>query len=595
MPIKGLLGPLRYRQHRETLDSGQQMQESNSRKGWGLGRSCRALGRLFRDNAGNTLAIVGAALIPITAMIGSGVDISRAYMAKSRMQSACDAASLAARRVMKNDDLNDNVTDTGKEFFNFNFPQGLYETAAFEPVITKTGPGLINIDAETRIPTTVMRLFGFTTLPLEVSCEASLNFVNTDVVLVLDVTGSMADSVDGTPKIEALREAVLALYDELAPVQKQLQDQGLRLRYGIVPYSSTVNVGRLITAVDEDYITSSTPYQTRMAKYSTKSGSTYKFNSWVYQQSTFDTSSFKKDDGHITLATDTSGSTTSSKTYNLQDLATNVSGVAKKDFIWNGCIEERSTSNSIKDTSGFTIPSTAYDLNVNKIPEDDNTRWRPMLPEAIFDSSGWSWCAKTDSKGKCTDSRSSNAVAEVPADQGYSACPYESRRLQEWDRDDLDKYLDDLQPVGGTYHDIGMIWGARLISTGGIFADGCEEYNNMPCNRHIIFMTDGAQTAYCNVYSAYGLEQRDKRVIGNQTCSSSDQLARHQQRFKMICNAARGMDVSIWVVAFDTSLNANLKSCADNDSQTSTATKKDDLIKNFREIGNRIGALRLTQ
>ena len=39
-----------------------------------------------------------------------------------------------------------------------------------------------------------MRMFGFTTLPLNVTCDASLNFVNTDVMLVLDVTGSMADN-----------------------------------------------------------------------------------------------------------------------------------------------------------------------------------------------------------------------------------------------------------------------------------------------------------------------------------------------------------------------------------------------------------------
>jgi len=28
-----------------------------------------------------------------------------------------------------------------------------------------------------------MRLFGFTTLPLSVTCDASLNFVNTDIML----------------------------------------------------------------------------------------------------------------------------------------------------------------------------------------------------------------------------------------------------------------------------------------------------------------------------------------------------------------------------------------------------------------------------
>ena len=135
-------------------------------------------------------------------------------------------------------------------FFFFNYPQGLYGASRFNPAVSKPEAGVIRIAADARIPTVVMQMFGFSTLPVAVSCDASLNFVNTDIVLVLDVTGSMNDRVDGTRKIEALQDAVMALYDELAPIQAQLASQGLRLRYGVVPYSSTVNVGRLLYADD---------------------------------------------------------------------------------------------------------------------------------------------------------------------------------------------------------------------------------------------------------------------------------------------------------------------------------------------------------
>src|SRR3954471_11530074 len=87
--------------------------------------------RLARDSRGNTLAIVGAALVPLAGMIGSGVDMSRAYMAKTRLQSACDAAALAGRRVMTNDVMNDAVRDEARRFFNFNFRQNLYQTESF--------------------------------------------------------------------------------------------------------------------------------------------------------------------------------------------------------------------------------------------------------------------------------------------------------------------------------------------------------------------------------------------------------------------------------------------------------------------------------
>ena len=113
-----------------------------------------------------------------------------------------------------------------------------------------------------------MRIFGFTSLPLNVTCDASLNFVNTDVMLVLDVTGSMARESRTAPRrSSSLRDAVMALYDELAPVQTQLEANGLRLRYGVVPYSSTVNVGALIRAANPAYLADTVAYQSRVANF----------------------------------------------------------------------------------------------------------------------------------------------------------------------------------------------------------------------------------------------------------------------------------------------------------------------------------------
>ena len=42
--------------------------------------------RLGTDATGNTLAICAAALIPLTAAIGSGLDLSYAYMTRQRLQ-----------------------------------------------------------------------------------------------------------------------------------------------------------------------------------------------------------------------------------------------------------------------------------------------------------------------------------------------------------------------------------------------------------------------------------------------------------------------------------------------------------------------------
>ncbi len=72
----------------------------------------------------------------------------------------------------------------------------------------------------------------------------------------------------------------------------------------------------------------------------------------------------------------------------------------------------------------------------------------------------------------------------------------------------MQNYVNSLYSDGGTYHDIGMTWGARFISRRRIFgADNPSVFNDRPVNRYIIFMTDGILDTG-PLYTAYGLEKR---------------------------------------------------------------------------------------
>jgi hypothetical protein len=175
----------------------------------------------------------------------------------------------------------------------------------------------------------------------------------------------------------------------------------------------------------------------------------------------------------------------------------------------------------------------------------------------------------------------------------FYACPAAAVRLTAWTRTNMLNYVNALTPIGGTYHDIGMIWGARMLSSGGIFADSPDTYGGMPVTRHIIFLTDGQLAPNCNSYSSYGVEQNDMRVTGAGTCPN--QYDRHLQRFRMICNAAKSMNISIWVIALGTTLSQDMIDCASNANQASTNTDRASLIARFQQIGSQIGALRLTQ
>lgn len=536
--------------------------------------------QLARDTRGNALMITAMALFPLLAVIGSAVDMSVAYAAKTRLQGACDSAALAGRRVLRADTLSDLPTDPVRlevdKFLGFNFPQHMYRTTPFTPVVTKPSAGTVRVAASTHVPTTIMHLFGFRTLPISVTCEASQNFVNTDIVLVLDVTGSMtANIADGkggtTTRAQALRDAVMALYGELAPVQAKLEAANMRLRYGIVPYSSAVNVGHLLHASSAANIADSWTYQSRVTETVAWTGDKASceaysgtFDSaaatctlWVYKPVTFDTARFKTA-ASTAIPSRSNGSTST----------------------WNGCIEERRTTSSIAAGSSYTIPDQAFDLNIDLLASAaSGTTWGPHWPEVVYYGR------------KSTPSYA--ATAMTSRDSSWYACPSEAKRMTAWSKSDLQSYVDKLSFLGGTYHDVGMIWGVRLIANDGVFGDGEDSYNSMPVAKHIIFMTDGALAPNADSYGAYGVENLDQRVTAS--AAASGQLGRDEQRFKMMCNQAKQMKVTVWVVAFATSSTAALNECASGANQISTSTNKEQLISKFVEIGKNIGTLRLTQ
>jgi Flp pilus assembly protein TadG len=541
--------------------------------------------RFGPDNRGNVLILWAAFLIPLVAVVGSAIDLGTGYVARKQMQTACDAAALASRRAMTDGSINDAVRAEATKFFNFNFKQGTFGSAAFVPLVTSTTDSktTVVITAQTTVPTTIMRMFGFMSLPVNVSCNASQDLVNTDIVLVLDTTGSMdskATSSDSVTKIVALRSAVMAMYDQLATVQSQLAASGLRLRYGVVPYASAVNVGKAIRETNASYLLSGNwTYQSRQVTTATTNSDTCtsvrgSFNSknnvctyFRYLPRAYDTTGYvagtSVDVAPLIGTADSTGYTPVT--------------TSAKNVTWPGCVEERQTTRMA--STATAIPAEALDLNIDLIPSNDASKWKPYWPDVEF----------------------ANYRVNIYSNDPYKpqfACPTAAAMMQIWDRSSMSTYLDTLTPNGGTYHDNGMMWGARWGSSAGIFGpNNPDKYNSMPVKKYIIFMTDGLfDTGYTTLYSSYGVEQLDARVTpGGGSSNEDDQLARHKKRFSLLCSQAKSMGYSVWVIGFATSLDAELTNCASNSSQASTSANQAALIAKFTEIGKNIGALRLTQ
>ncbi len=263
------------------------------------------LSRLRRDEAGNVLMIMGASLIPMLAIIGGTVDISRGYMVKVRLQQACDAGALGGRQAVGEGTFGPIAQARAQALFDANYPanyQGSSGTV-FTPSSTDSGI-TIKGTATTTMPTVIMGLFkdepelkGLKTqsIKLTTECNAKLDVNNSDVSMVLDTTGSMKcpndnndaqcttylNSFSGSSIPEASNSRIAALKTATSNFVNILNGAAAsstaRIRYSIVPFAQTVNTGKLLYALNPNYIVGGNAnenwnYQSRRAVYTADIG-----------------------------------------------------------------------------------------------------------------------------------------------------------------------------------------------------------------------------------------------------------------------------------------------------------------------------------
>ncbi|CAH0496729.1 Tad domain-containing protein [Novosphingobium sp. CECT 9465] len=620
--------------------------------------AARALAALLHDRSGNALMILAFAVVPLLALVGSSIDMGRAYLVQSRLQQACDAGVLGARKEMgaiENFDVDRDsaaITTKGNRFFNVNFADGIYNSIdrTFEMAVEDDMS--ISGTASVIVPTDIMQFFGKDEITVDVDCRAELSIPNTDIMMALDVTGSMAESTpdDSSPKITVLKAVVKQFF---ATMEATKQPES-RIRYGFVPYSTNVNVGSLLK---DEWVVDSWTYPSRTLTGTGTSGGLYGYYSAVspvsgtYGTTTSTFAATRAPDGSyscnrpantmttntVLVSTTTEAVTnpngtrtyyTYNRTRNGNVYSASLSGttctlsttayvnyidtykyitepgvgtgtawlykdITKDTSAWrtetNGCIEERSTY-EIDDYDNVDL-TRAYDLDIDLVPDsaDPDTQWRPMYTSLIYER------AKPWSGG------GSFSTAEVTTNQeyispyvaGFAACPTAAKKLQVWTQDDFDTYIDGLVAAGSTYHDIGMIWAARLLSGTGIFAaENADTSARQRTSRHLIFLTDGQTSSLDVSYSSYGVEPLAKRRWSETSPLTLTETI--EKRFSFVCDQAKNKTMTVWFVAFGTDLNPMMTQCAGEGHyfRAGNATELEDA---FRKIAKSIGDLRLSQ
>lgn len=605
------------------------------------------LSRLARDVRGNTIAIMAAALVPLIGMVGGAVDASRMYIVKTRLQHACDAGALAGRKSMGGGAWGTDDNTVATQFFDGNIASGAYGSTGMTRSFAEAS-GKVTGTASATVPMTLMKVLNVPTQTLSVTCSAEMKLPNTDVMFVLDTTGSMncvagdtsCTNNGGVPasgsKIDGLKTAVKCFYEIVAQLPTNATCVGnkpsggtgglAQIRFGFVPYSSNVNVGRLLPS---SYFADSWTYQSRI-----RNGSAWgPWTIYNYRQSTSggtcsaqsantSTKQYQSThdyyNGYGWYCTDQSRDWLPNWTY--KPVPTPVSalkngsgwnasftlpiedGGSNRTISWNGCIEERPTA---RTTTYSPIPATAYDLNIDLVPSQTNSNslWGPSLPQLIY---------LRDITTSYNQADQSSGDSTTDYYQPPSFCPTEAKLLQTWpSATAFQTYVDSLVASGNTYHDIGMLWGARLMSPTGLFAaQNAVTPTGGAIQRHMIFMTDGDSTSSPCDYNAYGVpwyDQRQTTSVGAAAdCGANRQelIDQINLRLEALCTATRNKGITLWVVSYGGGVNSatetRLSNCASPpDSVASThyfsASDPAGLQRTFTLIASQISQLRLTQ
>jgi Flp pilus assembly protein TadG len=209
-----------------------------------------------RGESGTSLILGTASLIFLIPMVGLAVDTGFLYSAKAKMQASVDGAALAAARSLNLGSTLQSQQSTAAQnalnWFYANFPAATWNSTGTVMSIageTNTNAGFgvsgspavcgavsvcifpdatnpqldhVNVNASTNIPTWFMRWFGYTTLNISATGNATRRAVV--VMMVLDRSGSMC-TVGGTTNQPCTKSNTTYPCAEMITAAKQFTGQ----------------------------------------------------------------------------------------------------------------------------------------------------------------------------------------------------------------------------------------------------------------------------------------------------------------------------------------------------------------------------------
>lgn len=458
-----------------------------------------------------TIAIAFGIMAPmLIGAIGLAMDVSQAYLVRQRLHGAVDAAALAAAATYEDEGL---IAARVVDFITANYDPGEIGILDPDDIVVDVSENEVTVTASAIYPATFMRIFGFDRLTVSSGVVVARELKGLEVVLVLDNTGSlvkgMTDNRNSNTPIRAVRTAATNFVNILFARVEDPED----IKIGVVPYASSINVGRYGLGKMPDGVTDyDTPFVTLPP------GISY----------------------------------TTSKT------TTNQSGAS-----WSGCVVEymggvnyNSAATHVTSSRG-QLWSTTTGVNASRCMSQATCRghgWDPNVsnnnpyPNDTTDNYAGPWdiysygyiignnssCNSGYTCNRCSSGRCQDAFCWCSYSQPNIYCPSAGIMPLTSDQSALLNLLRNedsggnwnpiMRAEGATYSNVGISWGVKVLSNDAPFTEG-SVWGDEDWNKAVVLMTDGEMSPGGN--SSY--------YWSNNKSSPSNNIGNLNDRLKEIC------------------------------------------------------------
>ncbi|MBX3430452.1 MAG: VWA domain-containing protein [Hyphomonadaceae bacterium] len=610
-------------------------------------RRRRVFSRNRDGNVAMMWALMGTVLI---GLLGLTIDFSRAVMVRTELQSAADAAVLAAARQPANVTLEER-TASARAFFDSEAPA---YAATATVTLTDIGDNGYRLRATAPMPTSLARLITNRDWTVGVNSEAVRGGMNLEVALVLDTTGSMSGQ-----RINDLRNSAGDLVDIIVQAQQTpyyskmaLVTWAMGVNAG--PYAAdargSITPGRSISAAawangsarSVSAVTKANPAVFTSNGHGFANGDVVwlagvtgtgswpnNLNSRWYTVLNASTNTFqlRNSSGNVVSTSSYSGSYPGGATVTRcleaacqVRVTSNSHGLSNNDWVWIEGVNGMTQINSTTDTAWQVnnVASNAYTL-VGSVGPNYST----------YTSGGTGYCTTSGCQYyRFTNASNSTRILEIstcvsertgaqsttdvapstaPVGRNYASpnnpCDSTTGVIPlTTDTTALHNRINSLSASGSTAGQIGAAWGWYMVSPnwGYLWPSASNRpaaYGTPETQKIVVLMTDGAfNSPYCEGVIARDALSGSGSSSDHNSCNATNGSSASQTI--SICNAMKQRNIIVYTVGFHIDNDATALSvfhqCATDDSHFYLADDRTTLQNAFQQIGQSISQLRLT-